>query len=126
MIKKSLLVLALAAIVPALALAASDDGAKLYKKSCVICHGAKGDGQGPAGKKLKPQATDFTKGDEMAKHTDEDLADVIKNGAKATKVKVDKKMPAYGKLTDEQIHDLVGVVRGFAKVKGGEAKKAGK
>jgi high-affinity iron transporter len=117
--KNTLMVLVLAAAVPALALAASDDAAKVYKKSCVICHGAKGDGQGPAGKKMKPPATDFTKA-EVMKHSDEELADAIKNGGKATKIKVDKKMPAYAKLSDEQVKDLVSVVRGFAKPKAGK------
>jgi hypothetical protein len=49
----------------------------------------------------------------MAKHTDEELADAIKNGGKATKIKVDKKMLSYSKLSDEQVKGLVGLGQGI-------------
>ena len=47
--------------------------------------------------------------DDVQKKTDAQLIDAITNG-------VGKKMPAHkGKLTDPQIKDLVGYVRGLAK-----------
>ena len=36
-------------------------GKKLYQQNCLPCHGAKGDGKGPAGAVLQPPANDFTK-----------------------------------------------------------------
>jgi mono/diheme cytochrome c family protein len=119
--KNCLMILLLAAAFPALALAASGEAAKIYKKSCALCHGDKGDGQGPAGKKLK--ATDFTDAKLMGERTDEQLADATKNGAKAKSIKVGKKMPAYGaKVKDEQIKDLVALMRSFGAAKDGDKK----
>jgi len=47
--------------------------------------------------------------DDVQKKTDGQLIDAVTNGA-------GKKMPAFkGKLTDPQIKDLVGYIRGLAK-----------
>jgi mono/diheme cytochrome c family protein len=35
------------------------EGKKLYERDCVACHGAKGDGKGPAAAALKPEPSDF-------------------------------------------------------------------
>ena len=35
------------------------EGKKLYERDCVACHGAKGDGKGPAAVALKPAPSDF-------------------------------------------------------------------
>jgi len=35
------------------------EGRKLYEQDCVACHGAKGDGKGPAAAALKPAPSDF-------------------------------------------------------------------
>jgi mono/diheme cytochrome c family protein len=35
------------------------EGKKLYEQNCVACHGAKGDGKGPAAAALKPAPSDF-------------------------------------------------------------------
>lgn len=39
-----------------------ENGNKVYHKYCVVCHGVKGDGNGPAGKALRPKPGNFTKG----------------------------------------------------------------
>jgi cytochrome c6 len=78
----------------------------LYKAKCSLCHSDDGSSSGPTGKQLG--AKDL-RSPEVQKLTDAQLADNIKNG-------VGKKMPAYkGKLTDAQITDLVGYIRGLAK-----------
>jgi mono/diheme cytochrome c family protein len=71
-----------------------------YTSKCAICHGA--DGKGSAvGAKLGVR--DF-QSPEVVKESDEQLYEIIKNGK--------NKMPAYnGKLTDDQIKDLVRYVR---------------
>ena len=58
-------------------------GAQVYQLYCVTCHGVKGDGQGPVGKALDPAPRDFTTGDFKYGGTDQDLFDVITNGAAA-------------------------------------------
>lgn len=84
--------------------AAAQGGADLYKTKCASCHGA--DGKASAiGKKMG--AKDFSDPD-VAKNTDATWTEITKKGK--------NKMPAYdGKLTDDQIKDLIKIVRGMAK-----------
>jgi mono/diheme cytochrome c family protein len=80
---------------------AQDDAAALYKTKCQVCHGADGKGDTPAGKKLG--AKDFHS-PEVAKMSDAELIEAVKKGK--------GKMQAYeGKLTDDQIKDLVKYIR---------------
>ncbi|MFQ5514660.1 MAG: c-type cytochrome [Myxococcota bacterium] len=58
-------------------------GKQVYDTYCATCHGPKGDGQGPVGKGLNPPPRDFTKADFKYGGTDQDLFDVISNGAAA-------------------------------------------
>ena len=82
--------------------ALADDTEALYKSKCQVCHGADGKGS-PAGQKLG--VTDFHS-PEVAKQTDADLIKVTKEGK--------GKMPKYdGKLTDDQIKELVKFIRGM-------------
>lgn len=88
--------LLLAAALPA----AADDAAALYKSKCQVCHAADGKGS-PAGQKMG--AKDF-QSPEVAKQSDADLIKVTKEGK--------GKMPKYdGKLTDDQIKQLVKYIR---------------
>ena len=76
------------------------DGAAIYKKHCVMCHGADGKGF----KVLK--TPDMTSPEWQASVKDEDIATVTKNGKKGTT------MPAFGdKLTDDEIKALIGQIR---------------
>jgi len=97
MISTMALAILLAGALPA---AAADDAAALYKSKCQICHGADGKGS-PAG--LKMGAKDF-QSPEVAKQTDAELIKITKEGK--------GKMPKYdGKLTDDQIKQLVKYIR---------------
>jgi mono/diheme cytochrome c family protein len=80
--------------------AAAEDGAALYKAKCQVCHGADGK---PSAAGEKMGAKDFH-APEVAKMSDADLIKITKEGK--------GKMPAYaGKLTDDQITELIKHVR---------------
>ncbi|MCS7184985.1 MAG: cytochrome c [bacterium] len=84
-------------------------GKKLYEMHCLSCHGKEGKGDGPAGKVLKPPASDFT--DNVWKHGDkeEDIAKVIKNGIRNTG------MAGFPYLKDNEIKALIAYIRTFSK-----------
>ena len=101
---------------PAAAVAASPEsitnGAALYKRQCVMCHGATGVGDGPAAKTLKGKLPSLADKAFMAKHTDAEIHEVITAGKK-TEI---GNMPAMGKrLKPEEITDIVNYVRTLAK-----------
>lgn len=78
---------------------AQRDAASLYKSNCAVCHGA--DGGAVSRHDLRSP--------DVQKQTDAQLIQIIANGKNAA-------MPAYkGKLSDDQIKQLVGYVRGLAK-----------
>lgn len=84
--------------------AAQDATPALYKTKCQICHGPDATGS-TAGKKLGVK--DF-QSPEVQKQPDAELLEVAKKGK--------AKMPAYdGKLTDNQLTDLITYMRGLAK-----------
>ena len=88
----------------------AQDAKQLYDKSCNMCHGPSGKGDGPAGKMLKPPPADF--GMALKGKADADVAKIIKEGGKAAGKSA--AMPAYGsKLSDDQINSLVQLVKGF-------------
>jgi cytochrome c6 len=85
----------------------AQDGAALFKTKCAACHGADGAGDTSMGKTLKLRDLRST---DVQKQTDAQLTDIITNGK--------NKMPAYkGKLTDDQIKQLVAAIRDIAKKK---------
>ena len=87
--------------------AAAEDGAATYKSKCVMCHGADGKGETPAGKKMG--AHDFGS-PEVQKMSDAELTQVMEKGK--------NKMPGYaGKLKDSEIKELVAYVRTLGKGK---------
>jgi cbb3-type cytochrome c oxidase subunit III len=76
------------------------DGGDLFKHKCAMCHGA--DGKGYSALKTP----DFTDPKVQASMTDEEIAQVIKNGKK------DTAMPPFGSsLNDDQVHALVTYIR---------------
>ena len=100
----SLAILCLAATIVTPAYAQSG-GADIYKAKCLMCHGADGMGQTPAGKNLK--AASF-KDPAIVKVSDADMIAAVTKGK--------NKMPAYGgKLTDAQIRAAVAYIRTLQK-----------
>ena len=84
--------------------AAQDATQTLYKMKCQICHGPDATGS-VAGKKLAVK--DF-RALKSRSRPDAELLEVAKKGK--------NKMPAYGgKLTDNQLTDLIKYMRGLAK-----------
>jgi mono/diheme cytochrome c family protein len=84
------------------------DGAALFDSKCALCHGKDGAGL-PNWKSLGQP--DFTRGEWQNAHTDEQIADSIKNGK-------GKFMPAFkGKLSDEETGAVVQRIRTFGKKK---------
>lgn len=66
-------------------------GKKIYQKRCLVCHGEKGDGQGPVAPFLDPRPRDFTTGVYKLRTTgsgepptDEDLFRVLTRGVPGT------------------------------------------
>jgi mono/diheme cytochrome c family protein len=81
-----------------------EEGKATYKKSCLMCHGEIGDGNGPMGKLLKPPPPSFADADRMANRSDEELAKRIKEGKSP--------MPSYdGRLSVGQVQDVVAYIR---------------
>ena len=98
-------VLFIFALTPALSLA--NDGAETFKAKCAMCHGPDGTGKTTMGEKLKIR--DLTSAD-VQKQTDAGLVQIVTKGK--------DKMPAYeGKLTKEQIDQVVAHVRELGKKK---------
>jgi cytochrome c6 len=97
-----LILLGLGMSVPVLA---QQGGDATYKAKCAMCHGADGTGDTPVGKSMKINSF---KSDADVKASDADLAKVTKEGK--------GKMPAYaGKLTDDQIQQVVTYIRTLQK-----------
>lgn len=84
---------------------AADSGADVYKSKCASCHGAEGKGDTAMGKAMKVK--DLAS-DEVQKQSDADLTAIVEKGKKP--------MPGYeGKLTKEQITDVVKYLRALKK-----------
>lgn len=83
-------------------------GQAVYAANCTSCHGAKGDGKGPAAIALRPKPTDFTSAAYWAGKKDEDLAGAIRGGKPGTS------MAGFGLLTDADVENLVAFLRTFA------------
>jgi mono/diheme cytochrome c family protein len=104
-ILRSLLGVVAVAILFAAPLRADGDAAGLFKTKCAVCHGPDGKGEVPMGKKLG--ARDLTSAD-VQKQSDAQLTEVVTKGK--------NKMPPYeGKLSKEQIAQLVAYIREIAK-----------
>ena len=103
MIYKALLLVATLSI-PVLTFAQAP-GEAVFKKNCVMCHGADGAGKTKMGAKLG--AADLTSGDIQAL-SDEALAQTVRNGK--------GKMPAFGNtLSPDDITQVIQYVRTLRK-----------
>ena len=81
------------------------DAQELFKKHCVICHGEDGTGKTDLGSGLG--ARDFNDKKFQTGITDEQILEQIKNGTE------DKMFPFKDKLTSEEMHALVPIIRAF-------------
>lgn len=92
--------------------ASLDNGAALFKRQCVMCHGAAGLGDGPAAKNLKGKLPSMADKAIMSKLTDAQIHQVISEGKKSEI----GNMPGLAKrLMPEEITDIVNYVRTLAK-----------
>jgi cytochrome c oxidase cbb3-type subunit 2 len=93
---------------------AEAEGAAVYQRYCVGCHGPQGDGRGPAAPMLITQPRDFTSGvfkfrttPSGALPTDEDLFRIITRGVYRTS------MPEWSLLAERERWALVAYVKRF-------------
>lgn len=104
-----------AALAVAAALSVPASGATAeenWEKHCVGCHGADGRAQTRIGRKAG--AKDLTNRANQAKLTDEQIADLVKNGRRDASG--EEKMEAFGdRVSDAEIRELIAKVRAFAK-----------
>ncbi len=84
-------------------------GKEIYEKKCALCHGARGDGKGPASAGLSPRPTNFkdSHGEKMS------------DGEHFWKITTGKGgMPSFGKdLTEEERWHVINYVNTFMKHK---------
>ena len=98
-------------------------GKAVYERKCLLCHGEKGDGKGPAAERLDPRPRDFTSGVYKIRSTankvpaDQDMFNVISNGMPGTS------MPAWSVLPDKDRWNLVAYLKTFAAERFKEAPK---
>ena len=79
----------------------AQDAKAIYAKSCAMCHGPTGQGDGPAGKMMKPPPGPFSTTAQAM--SEADIAKLLKEGGKA----VGKTHPAFGgQWSDEEIKGL--------------------
>jgi mono/diheme cytochrome c family protein len=82
-------------------------GKEIFEKKCVLCHGVKGDGKGPASAGLTPKPTNF-KGSHGEKMTDGEHFWKITTGRGA--------MPSYAKdLTEEERWHVINYINIFSR-----------
>lgn len=90
-------------------------GEKVYKANCVVCHGDKGDGNGPAAAPLTPKPRNFTSPTEMKGIDEARIKKGITEGRPGTA------MVSFAKtLSAGDIDDVIAYIKtlgGFAKMK---------
>jgi len=88
-----------------------NQGKKLYEQNCALCHGANGDGKGPAGVALKPPPRTFNIPLNQWTYSKGDLNkvfDIITKGVPNTA------MVKWDQLSEQERWALVYTVVGFA------------
>lgn len=102
---KSVLFVAAAICLLSASAGAQGDTGSLFKSKCAACHGADGKGDTAVGKSLKLRGLGSA---DVQEQTDAQLTDITANGK--------GRMPAYkGKITDDQIKQLVAFIRSLKK-----------
>jgi mono/diheme cytochrome c family protein len=78
-----------------------------YAQSCAACHGNKGQGDGPAGKYLKPPPSDFAVS--LKGKTDDWITKAISQGGPA--VGESPTMPGFSQFSADQVKALVEYIK---------------
>ena len=97
----AVLVLSSVALVGAVAVPDLETGKKTYMANCLVCHGIKGNGKGPAGMALKPSPADFTKPTFWSTHPPDKVSAAIRSGVPGTG------MSAFPQISDDNREALV-------------------
>jgi mono/diheme cytochrome c family protein len=92
--------------------APASSGQALYDRDCAQCHGATGKGDGEEAAYLSPVPQDFTAGI-LDKRSDDFLTEVIAKGGAARKLS--EAMPAFAKLSQADLKNLVAYIRQLGK-----------
>jgi DMSO reductase family type II enzyme heme b subunit len=89
-------------------------GKAVYELKCLLCHGEKGDGKGPAAELLLPKPRDFTSGLYKIRTTvnrtptDEDIFQIVTEGMPGTS------MPGWAVLPEKDRWNVVAYIKAFA------------
>ena len=84
-------------------------GQAVFEKSCAVCHGSTGKGDGPTGAMLTPKPADLTSA-ASAKKSDADLRAIIEKGKPPTAM-----IGWKGQLSDGEIGNVLAYVRSLGK-----------
>jgi mono/diheme cytochrome c family protein len=71
-----------------------EPGEEVFKRQCAVCHGDRGQGDGPASAALRPKPADLTDPEKMGEYTQGKLVAVIGKGKGM--------MPAFGAVLNTQ------------------------
>ena len=85
----------------------------VFMSTCAPCHGANGQGDGPAAETLNPKPRNYTDAKWQASVTDDDLKKTIQLGGRKTGKS--ELMPGHPEYDDATLDALVKIIRGFAK-----------
>jgi cytochrome c553 len=91
------------------------EASEYFKRTCTVCHGEDGRGDGPGAAALEPKPRDYTNAEWQGSVTDEQIAKTILQGGAA--VGKSPIMPANPQLKEkpEVVKELVKIIRGFKK-----------
>jgi cytochrome c553 len=97
------------------AMAPADQARQMFNTVCATCHGANGDGNGPAAANLTPKPRNYTDAAWQASVTDDYLHQVILKGGQA--MGKSALMPAQPQLEAQPavLDELVKIIRSFKK-----------
>ena len=96
----------LASATPARADGDPEAGKAVYQQTCLMCHGAKGKGDGPAAAALNPKPMNFTDASRMSKISLDTRVKAVTEGGAS--VGASPMMPAFkDTLSPKQIQDVV-------------------
>jgi cytochrome c6 len=113
--KVSLVFLATAALAVATisrAAGSKPNGEAIFREKCAMCHGM--DGKGYAAIKTP----DFTDQKWQAAHPEKERLDALENGVKETAM-----LSFKGKLSDDEMHAVLGYIRSLGSKKGKKVEK---